>query len=419
MDEYRHLMESGLYRTLVEAELLLPHEELEEGLLLPEQLSFVSYPYEWSFSEWKDAALTTLAIQLQALDYGMSLKDASTFNIQFHRGKPMLIDTLSFETYSEGKPWVAYRQFCEHFLAPLALMAYSDIRLGSLLRTYLDGVPLGLAAKLLPWRARLNLPLLAHLHVQARLQTTHTQSTKKEEGGHISKEGFRALLESLQSAVVGLQWEPGGTVWGDYYEGTNYTETAMGAKETLVASFLDQIAPVKNLWDFGANDARFSRLASERGIETVAFDVDPTAVEKGYREVKRRKETHLLPLLLDLTNPSPDQGWAHQERLSLYSRGPAEAGMALALVHHLAIGNNVPLARIAEFFAQASKRWLIIEFVPKEDSQTQRLLEYRPDIFPDYHLDGFEAAFTPYWQIIRQETIPQTKRTLYLLRRAE
>lgn len=418
--EYRRLMDSGLYEKLVSANLLLPHEEVASDRIRPEQLSFVSYPYEWSFTAWKEAAHVTLQIQTIAMEYGMSLKDASAFNIQFVRGKPVLIDTLSFETYREGEPWIGYRQFCEHFLAPLALMAYRDIRLGELMRLHLDGIPLELTANLLPWRTRLRLPLLAHIYVQANFQkrggTTSPTGTASS-AQTLSRMGMLAVIENLQSAVGSCQWEPSGTVWGDYYSDTNYTASAMTAKEELVATFLETMSPLQNLWDFGANDARFSRLSSERGIPTIAFDMDPAAVEKAYRDVRKRDDPHLLPLRLDLMNPSPDLGWAQTERMSLLSRGPADGGMALALIHHLAIGNNVPLTRIANFFAEVVQRWLIVEFVPKEDSQTQRLLKDRRDIFTDYHQAGFEAAFARYGEIVRREAIPQTQRILYLFRR--
>lgn len=415
--EYRRLMQSGLYEELTQAGLLLPHEEMSGNVLRPEQLSFISYPYEWSFSAWKDAARATLEIQRRALAHDMALKDASAFNIQFVRGKPVLIDTLSFETYREGEPWIAYRQFCEHFLAPLALMAHRDIRLGEMMRLHLDGIPLGLAANLLPWHTRFQLPLLAHIHVQAGFQKRGASAAPTASEPTMSRAGLLALIENLYAAVEGCRWEPAGTVWGDYYADTNYTPAAMTAKERLVASFLDVMSPLENLWDFGANDARFSRLSGERRVPTLAFDMDPAAVEKAYREVRRHDDAYVFPLRLDLMNPSPDLGWAQTERMSLLSRGPADSGMALALIHHLAIGGNVPLVRIAEFFAAAVKRWLIVEFVPKEDSQVRRLLKDRRDIFGDYHQAGFEAAFGRYGRIAKKERVPESERTLYLFRR--
>ena len=157
--DYETLIKSGLYERLIKDHLLISHEEVivppaepqkVYKVIQPEIVGFISYPYEWCFSQLKDAALTTLAIQKIALDYGMCLKDASAYNIQFHEGRPILIDTLSFEIYSEGNPWVAYRQFCQHFLAPLTLMAYRDVRLSQLMRIYIDGIPLDLAGKLFP-----------------------------------------------------------------------------------------------------------------------------------------------------------------------------------------------------------------------------------------------------------------------------
>ncbi len=416
--DYRRLMDSGLYGVLTGAGLLIPHEERGGGVLHPRQLAFVSYPYEWSFGQWKDAALATLAVQERALDFGMTLKDASAFNMQFDAGKPLLIDTLSFETYREGEPWVGYRQFCEHFLAPLALMARCDARLGDWMRVHLDGIPLDLATRLLPWSCRLNPFLFAHLYMQSHLQKRGNGGAKKTApatSASVSLAGLRALLESLGGAVNGLRWEPSGTTWGDYYDDTNYSPAAMTAKESLVSEFLDVMGDIRSLWDFGANDARFSRLASVRGIQTVAFDMDPAAVEKAYRAVRQRGETHLLPLRLDLMNPSTDSGWAQRERMSLVARGPADAVFALALVHHLAIGNNVPLTRIADFFAQTTRRWLVAEFVSKEDGQAQRLLRDRRDIFHDYRGDCFEAALTRHFRIARAEPIPGTVRVLYLL----
>jgi len=431
--DYRRLMDSGLYDDLIGAGLLLPHGEVGPSpdgslVLRPEQLGFVSYPYEWSFSQLKDAALLTLEAQRRALSCGMSLKDASAYNVQFRGSRPVLIDTLSFEAYREGEPWPAYRQFCQHFLAPLALMSHVDVRLGpDLLRSRIDGVPADLAARLLPWKTRLKPHLYAHLHLPAGFQRKAGAApgggeARPSETGAVGRNGLCAILDSLDSAVRSLEWRPAGTVWGDYYGpgGTNYTAEAMFDKERLVAEFLAYAAATTQLglvWDLGANDGRFSRLAAELGALTVAWDIDPAAVEKGYREARRRGDTRLLPLLQDLSSPSPDLGWALAERDSLLGRGPADCVMALALVHHLAIGNNVPLGRVSAFLAAASRRWLVVEWVPREDSQTKRLLAHRPDVFPGYTQEGFEAAFAADWSVEKRQPIPGTERTLYLLRR--
>jgi hypothetical protein len=418
-------MESGLYNTLVEAGLLIPHLDVSNELDLfeggykvikPEPIQFLSYPYEWAFSQLRDAALATLKIQKHAVKFGLSLKDSSAYNIQFHHGRPLMIDTLSFEPLDKGKPWVAYRQFCQHFLAPLSLMAYRDVRLGNLLRTYIDGIPLDLASTLLPTRTRLNMGLLFHIHLHASAQKRFSSTSIKSEniqGRSLGRYGLEGIMEGLEKTTMNLGWEPGGTEWGDYYDIHGYDSESFDRKTALVEEFLDPLNPT-SAWDLGANIGTFSRLLSDRGIPTIAFDFDPAAVEMNYRRCVEGSESHLLPLVMDLTNPSPSIGWSNQERQSLLDRGPADLVLALALMHHLAISNNVPFDDLANFFSVTS-RWLIIEFVPKEDPQVQRLLASREDIFVNYTSEAFENSFAKNFRMLRKEMIGGTKRTLYLL----
>ena len=426
--EFDGFVASGLYDRLVADGLLVPHTQrsLEDvaspapqlawKIVEPERIGFISYPYEWCFSQLKDAALTTLAIQQLALEHNHVLRDASAFNIQFHRGHPVFIDTLSFEAYREGEPWVAYRQFCQHFLAPLALAAYTDVRLSALCRVFMDGVPLDLAARLLPARSRLHPALLLHIHLHARSQRRFAGATTIRRRP-VSRLALRGLIDNLATAVRRLRWRPAGTEWGDYYDATNYTGAALASKPAIVQEFI-RVSGARTVWDLGANTGLFSRLASDLAIPTIAFDVDPAAVEKNYLEMKRREEHDLLPLVTDLTNPSPSLGWDHQERASLVERGPADLILALALIHHLAISNNVPLDRVARFLARAG-RSLVIEFVPKSDSQVRRLLATRADIFPDYHIDGFLRAFAHYFDVVDSRPVEGSERTLYFMRRRD
>jgi hypothetical protein len=425
-DDHDLLMESGLHKALVEKGLIIPHEEvalrsvapqLAYKVIRPEQIPFVSYPYEWSFSQLKDAALTTLDVQKKALEFGMSLKDCSVYNVQFNKGKPVFIDTLSFERYREGSPWVAYRQFCQHFLAPLALISHRDVRLGQLFRSHLDGIPLTLASKLLPRRTRFSFSLLSHIHLHARTQTRYADKRIDTRRPKLSRLGFIGIINSLESGVKGLKWNPGGTEWGDYYQDTNYSPQSFQHKKQVVAEFLEAINP-SSVWDLGANTGIFSRIASDKGIRTISFDIDPAAVEKNYLECRRRNETSILPLLSDLTNPSPGIGWQNEERMSLAGRGPADAALALALIHHLAISNNTPFAKIAEFFARICDS-LIVEFVPKSDSQVQRLLATREDIFVNYTQQAFESEFARLFVLERSQSITGSERILYLMRRRE
>jgi hypothetical protein len=427
-DHYDLMMQSGFHRAAVDEGLLISHREVEAEsfpgsaapykILRPEQIAFISYPYEWCFSQLKDAALLTLRIQRRALEFGLSLRDASAYNVQFLRGLPVLIDSLSFEAYCEGRPWVAYQQFCKHFLAPLALMAHTHVDLRKLLRVNIDGIPLDLASRLLPGRTRIKLPLLLHVHLHARAHRKHAdrpESAAKARETRVTRTALTGLLDSLEVAVRSLQWEPKGTEWADYYSDTNYSTTALEEKKSLISGFLDEICP-KSLWDLGANTGFFSRIASDLRIQTVACDVDDAAVEKNYRDCRGRGEDCLLPLVMDLTNPSPGIGWNNDERMSLFERGPADAVMALALVHHLAIGNNVPLSHIAHMFHRLC-RFLIIEFVPKSDSQVQRLLANREDIFPNYDQQGFEEAFSDGFSLLERTALQDSERVLYLFQR--
>jgi hypothetical protein len=421
-ENYDHLMGSGLYRALVEDNLLIPHEEVDlpppvpaisHKIIKPEPIPFISYPYEWCFSQLRDAALTTLKIQRKALEFGMSLRDSSAYNVQFRTGRPVFIDTLSFGKYREGEPWVAYRQFCQHFLAPLALTSYKDVRLGQLLSIHIDGLPLDLTSKLLPWRTRLSFSLLSHIHLHARSQKRYADRPVDVKQRRLSRYAFLGILNSLESAVKKLRWQPRNTEWANYYQDTNYSPQAFEHKKAIVAGFLDRVNP-SSVWDLGANVGTFSRLASDRGIPTISFDIDPAAVEKNYQDCIDRAEANILPLVVDLANPSPGIGWENKERMSFQERGPAEVVLALALVHHLAISNNVPLSKIARFLAGIC-RWLIIEFVPKTDSQVQRLLATREDIFADYTRQAFEHEFSECFALDDSINIRESQRTLYLM----
>jgi hypothetical protein len=424
-EDYDSLMASGLYESLVDRELLIPHQEIgldgaaSDGahrVLRPQPIPFISYPYEWSFSQLRGAALTTLAVQKRALECGMTLKDASAYNIQFLRGRPIFIDTLSFERYEDGTPWMPYRQFCQHFLAPLALMAYRDIHLNSLLRLYIDGVPLDLASRLLPGRTRLRFLLLAHIHLHARSQARYADKPVNPRGRSMGRMALQGLINSLETACRKLHWSPTGTEWAEYYDDTNYSRSAMEHKQELVAQFVEQLC-AKVVWDLGANTGIYSRIASKSGAQTISFDIDPAAVEKNYLHCRATGEEKILPLVLDLTNPSPGIGWANTERMSILERGPADAVLALALIHHLAISNNLPLGHVAELFASMCQS-LIIEFIPKSDSQVQRLLATREDIFPRYTQEDFEKGFGALFHILRAERIRDSQRSLYLMRKA-
>jgi len=398
-DNYQFLINSGLYQRCVDRNLLIPHQEMENKffnnekcfkVIKPELIPFISYPYEWSFSQLKDASLLTLEIQKVALDFGMILKDCSAYNVQFRNGRPIFIDTLSFEVYKEGVPWIAYKQFCQHFLAPLTLMSLKDVRLNQLLKCYIDGIPLDLVSSLLSIKSRFKLSILLHIHLHAKSQKRYERKivSKQKLSRKMSLTSLRGLVDSLESGIKSLKW---------------------------VSDYLDVVKSTR-VWDFGANDGVFSRIAAKKGALVVSSDVDPACVEKNYLLVSENKEVRILPLLIDLTNPSSGIGWDNFERMSLRKRGPVDVVMALALIHHLAISNNVPLNKMAKFFSDFCK-WLIIEFVPKSDKKVQKLLETREDVFFGYAREEFEKEFGQLFYIEIFTKIRDSGRVLYLMKK--
>lgn len=422
-EQYDLLVQSGLLEALHTQRLLVRHRELDAGaepdaglVLEPEIVPFISYPYEWSVGQLKDAALLTLRIQKLALDHEMTLKDASAYNIQFVASAPIHIDTLSFERYQQGEPWAAYRQFCEHFVAPLVLMSYCDLRLGRLLGIHLDGIPLGLVCRILGRRGWRNPGVWLHVRAHARAQSWgQRRPASPTTGRQVSKAGLYGLVDSLRATIESLRGPDRSSAWGRYVEDAHhYSEAALASKRQIVTDLVRRARP-SSVWDLGANTGEYSRIAADLGCQVISIDSDPVAVERNYQLCKARKST-TLPLLADLTNPSPGIGWLNAERPALLSRGKPVLAMALALLHHLAIGNNLSFRQIAEFLAGLAE-WSIVEFVPKADPMVQLMLSTRRDIFAQYDLPSFEREFARLFEPVEQRQVADTERSLYLYKR--
>ncbi len=427
-EAYDRLMQSGLYDALIRDGLLVAHDDLGPSadhpgahtVIRPEQVPMVSYPYEWCFSQLQDAALVTLRAQRRALELGMSLKDASAYNVQFLRGRPILVDTLSFEPH-RPRPWFAYRQFCQHFYAPLLLASAVDARLTRLSQLFIDGVPIGLASRLLPYRSLARAGPLLHIHLHAvgeRRWSSGNTPGKPQEGRASTPRAALALVDSLERAVERLRWTPKSD-WSSYYgEQASYESDAFAHKADILERWLERVHP-RRVWDIGANTGHFSKLAARQGASVVAFDRDPACVETLYREVRgsgsgTRVDSDILPLVCDLANPSPSIGWASEERMTIEARGPADLVLALALVHHVAIGNNVPLPSFAAYLARLGRR-AIVEFVPKSDRMVQRMLASRDDVFDRYTSGEFERAIEERFTIEDRAELTPSSRTAYLL----
>lgn len=418
-EDFDLLLASKLYRNLTAEGLLIPHKEVGLDLALtkeaykvvePQKIDFISYPYEWCFSQLKEAALLTLKIQEKALEADMSLKDASSFNVQFVDGKPIFIDSLSFEKF-KLQPWVAYRQFCQHFLNPLLLMSKIDPSLNKLLATYLDGIPAELTSKMLPFWSSLHPAVLVHVGLHARMKNTGKNLSSGAKS--FNKKSMLGLLDSLKGTVAGLKLKKMESFWSTYNpQDDSYNKQSFKKKQGIVTE-LFKMTKAKKVWDLGSNTGLFSRAVADLGGNVISFDYDPWSVEKNY--LLSKGNPNILPLVVDWTNPTPPLGWAGEERQSLIDRGPADCILALALIHHLVIGANIPLEEVAGLFAKLC-RSLIIEFVPKQDPQVKEMLSLREDIFGDYEPESFEKIFNGYFKITKKVPIKGSLRTLYLMK---
>lgn len=423
--DYEFFVRSGLAAQLQKSAWIIPFEERDsrpnenlpvDGVwkyLAVQRVPFISYPYEWCFHQLRDAAILTLKIQLAALEKGMSLKDASAYNIQMYHGRPIFIDLLSFEKYEEGRPWVAYRQFCMHFLGPLLLMSRRDIRYGTLFRDWIEGFPMDFVSKNLPWKSRFSPSCQIHVHLHAKLLKKY-ESTRGQVSDKPVKpvplRQLRLLMENLLAFVQSISAPYPTTEWGDYYNDTNYSDRAFECKRECVRSLCERLKP-RTVCDLGANCGEFSRCLPAEVETIISADIDPVAVDKNYVRVRNQKERNLYPILQDLCNPSPGIGWLNAERKPFTERARCDLSLSLALIHHLCIGNNLSFDYVARFLRELGPS-AVMEFVPKEDSQTQRLLRSRPDIFPDYSLENCVRAFAPYFQNVERFPVADSLRTL-------
>lgn len=423
LPHYEALRSTGLFDELISAGLLLPAEEVSldqaatgtaARVLRPERVPFLSYCYEWPFSLYQDAALLTLEVQRRALKRGLTLKDATPYNVQLVDGRVVLIDHLSFELREEGSPWVAYRQFCESFLAPLVLMATRDARLRDLLRVHYEGIPLDLAASLLPLRSRLQLSNLLHLQLHGWLASRKRSSHDGggwPSGRALGARGLERLIDDLERSIRSLDFEGGEGVWTDYAVTDSYDVEAGRAKREVVAQLVRELRP-ETVWDLGGNKGEFAQIAEEEGARVVTLDSDAASVDLTYRRLVRSEDRRVVPLLMDLVNPSPSLGWRLHERPSLLERGPAQMVMALALVHHLVLHRSFPLSAVARMLAEFGEQ-LIVEHVPPSDPQVRRMMSAKPGRSHPIDEATFVAAFERVGKIRERHCLPGSDRVLY------
>jgi hypothetical protein len=434
-ENYDRLMQSGLYRDLAEKKLLIPHTELDENMmqsadwyktLLPRQIPVISYPAEWCPAQLRDAALLTLDILELSLDRGMVLKDANPRNVQFLDGAAIFMDSLSFEKYDASLPWIAYRQFCECFLFPLYLHRYLGTGIHKIMGSYPEGIPAAVTAGLSPWKSRFNAGAWMHVFLQSRIQREVGRGGKDgpaDAAGNrripFSKGKLLNLIRNLRHIVKGLNLQAVGvSTWSNYYNETILSSAYLEEKERLFVEYISEI-DFGSALDLGANEGHFSRLLANRmpASPVIAIDFDWLCIQGLYDECQTRKVSNIIPLCVDISDPTPASGFQNQERASFSDRAHCHLVVALALVHHLVLGKNIPLSSVARYFAELTNEWLIVEFVPLSDEKAQQLIRNKSVWHEPYDSAAFENAFGEYFSIGHRAAIPGTDRVLYRMKK--
>jgi hypothetical protein len=436
-EDWDLLQESGLLAELMDRGAVVVTREIdsaalseEAGLLVGgidrvlehDRIPFVSYPYEWTFSMLQDAALLELDIALEAIERGLMLKDATPYNVQFNGSLPIFIDLGSFEALPEGRPWVGYRQYCMLFLYPLLFQAHRDLPFQPWLRGSLDGIEPVDAIKVFSLRDRLKPGVFLHASLHARLDRRAKRSgpgsaESNGTGRRVRPGALKAHLESMRKLTARLKWKAGESAWSGYREDNTYSDEDDIAKKEFVDSVVGAERPGLT-WDLGCNDGAYSRIADRGPGSVVALDFDHATVEALYRSLREEGNTSILPLVANLADPSPGLGWRGRERRPLEQRGSPDLTLALALVHHVSITANIPIADFLDWLRELSSV-LVIEFPKRDDPMVEALLVNRePGANPDYRLEEFERELGRRFTIDRRQELPSGRRTLYVARPA-
>jgi ribosomal protein L11 methylase PrmA len=389
--------------------------EMKALVVEHDRVPFVSYPYEWSFSMLKQAALLHLDLIEQCLPRNVILKDASAFNVQFVGSRPVFIDVLSFERLRPGMPWAGYNQFCKMFLYPLMLEAYKGVPFQNWLRSELEGLDPQMFARLLSTRDLLRPGAFTHvwLHawLQKRMEASRRSVRRQIQDAGLSKQAIANNVRGLRRLLGRLRPPGEASSWSEYAETHSYTQEALQQKEEFVRRATARARP-RLVWDLGANVGRFSRMAAAEAGFVVAMDADPASIDRLYGNLHADNDEKVLPLVMNLANFSPDQGWEGVERRSLPARGTPDLTLCLALIHHVVISANVPVESFLAWLARL-RTAVVIEFVTKEDSQTQKLLLNKDDTYDDYNRPFFETCLKRFFDLQDTLSLPGATRTLY------
>jgi SAM-dependent methyltransferase len=383
------------------------------GALEHPRLSLITYPYEWTFSMLKDAALLQLDLLEGALGSGLTIKDATPFNIQFVDGRPMFIDIGSFERYRSGEPWIGYRQFTRQFLFPLMLRAWSGVPFQPWMRGDMEGPTAAHIRSLLPWWRRIQPRVLLHVVLQARMEERMSGKAVRDD---LRRAGFSADLilanvRKLRRLVESLQWDPEDAGWSDYHTCT-HVERDRATKGEFLEAGLEHVEPGRVL-DVGANDGYFSQIAARRGAHAIAVDGDEAVLDHLYR---RGAGEAVSVVVCDLANPSPSQGWAGEERPSLFERARPDLVIAYGLIHHLIYSASIPPRRVMQWLRSFDCP-VVVEFVSPSDEMVAKLIgnKLAEELHEGRDEDAFRAIIADLFDIRVERKLESDTRLLFEL----
>ena len=390
------------------------------AVLRHQRLPVITYPYEWSFSMLRDAALLTLNLLRQAIDEDIILKDATPYNVQFCGASPIFIDTSSFASLRPGQAWEGYKQFCQQFLYPLMLQSFRNADFQPILRGRMEGISPRQMSGQLSFRDMFRRGVFSHVWLHARLNRADTsRSAGSMQSGvakSLAESGFQKStilnnIDGLLRIVNGLKWQATESRWVQYDKLSAPVQNDGNVKE----KHIEQIVSSRHwghVWDLGCNLGRYSRIAARHADYVLAMDSDHLTVERLYQSIADEKITNITPLVFNLADPSPGLGWNGNERKILANRSKPDLVLSLAVIHHLVIGENLLLDDVVQWLASLGAS-LVIEFVDRTDPQVKSLLANRADQFPDYTRENFERLMRKHFYAQQSWDLPSGTRTLF------
>ena len=421
-NEYDNLMNSGLYDDLLKNNLIISHEELffEKNdevykLILPHQIPCQSYPFEWSYRQWRKAILVFLKINQISLKYGMILKDASPYNFYFEGGNAIMFDTTSFIFFKENDKWAAYRQFCQEFLSPLALMYYNGPTWGKLTQSFLKGFPLLFVSKQLPLKSLFNLSVFFHIYLHSKYINKPLNEKNDEKKG-FTLEKIISLFSMIESSI--FSWNKTSIIshtWDKYYENEIESEKYLHSKEQVILDWIELINPYSVL-DLGANTGRFSFLVSSIANKVISLESDENCVDEIVRQIGINNIKNVFPVLADLAEPSPPLGLMNKELQPLFERVKSEGVLSLALIHHLYFTKDMSFDQICQLCLRFTSKFLIMEYIQKSDRKVKGLIHSKPQREVGYTFDYFKSSFIAYFDLLEIKPLINSDRILCLFK---